>query len=258
MSEVKWIKIVTDLFEDEKILLIETMPKADSIIVIWFKLLCLAGKQNNNGMLLVNNQIPYDYKMLASVFKRKETLVKQALEIFEKYGMIEIINEVVAISNWEKHQNIEGMDKIRQQTKNRVQKYREKQKEKIKNVSCNVTVTQSNETEKEEEKEIDKEYIAVDNKLSNIVKYYEANIGLLVPTTAIIVKDLVETFSKDLIKKAIDIACVRNVRNMSYIQGILKDWERKGYKTLADIESEKKLKKQDDVNSQDILDLYEN
>ena len=36
MSEVKWIKIVTDLFEDEKILLIETMPKADSIIVIWF------------------------------------------------------------------------------------------------------------------------------------------------------------------------------------------------------------------------------
>lgn len=241
MAEVKWIKIVTDLFDDEKILLIETLPKADSIIVIWFKLLCLAGKQNNNGMLLVNNKIPYDYKMLASVFKRKENLIKQALNIFESYGMIEIVNEVITISNWEKHQNVIGMDKIREQTRKRVEKCRAKQKE---NRYCNVTVTQSNETDIEEEKEIDKEYkIAVDNKLSNLVKYYETNIGLLVPTTASILSDLSENFSEDLIKKAIDISCIRNARNMSYIQGILRDWNKKGYKTLADIENEKKENK---------------
>ena len=137
MSEVKWIKIVTDIFDDEKMILIDTLPKADSIIIIWIKLLCLAGKQNNNGLLLVNNKIPYDYKMLASVFRRKESLVKLALETFKEYGMIEIINEVITISNWEKHQNIDGLQKIREQTKNRVQKHREKQKEKV----CNVTVT---------------------------------------------------------------------------------------------------------------------
>ncbi|WP_202905980.1 phage replisome organizer N-terminal domain-containing protein, partial [Clostridium botulinum] len=50
IAEVKWIKIVTDIFDDEKILLIENMPEADSIIVIWFKLLCLAGKMNNSGV----------------------------------------------------------------------------------------------------------------------------------------------------------------------------------------------------------------
>ena len=49
MADVKWIKIATDIFDDEKILLIESLPEADSIIVIWFKLLCLAGKQNNSG-----------------------------------------------------------------------------------------------------------------------------------------------------------------------------------------------------------------
>ena len=48
MSDVKWIKITTGIFDDDKILLIESLPEADSIIVIWFKLLCLAGKQNNN------------------------------------------------------------------------------------------------------------------------------------------------------------------------------------------------------------------
>lgn len=241
MAEVKWIKIVTDLFDDEKILLIETLPKADSIIVIWFKLLCLAGKQNNNGMLLVNNKIPYDYKMLASVFKRKENLIKQALNIFESYGMIEIVNEVITISNWEKHQNVIGMDKIREQTRKRVEKCRAKQKE---NRYCNVTVTQSNETDIEEEKEIDKEYkIAVDNKLSNLVKYYEDNIGLLNSSLAPTLIELRDKFPKEFIIRAIDISCENNVRNMRYIKAILDSWEKKGFKTLGDIENEKQNKK---------------
>ena len=56
MSDVKWIKITTDIFDDEKILLIESMPSADSIITIWFKLLALAGKQNNNGVFMMSNK----------------------------------------------------------------------------------------------------------------------------------------------------------------------------------------------------------
>ena len=59
MTEVKWIKIVTDIFDDEKILIIESMPEADAMIVIWFKLLCLAGKQNNSGVFTINNRIAY-------------------------------------------------------------------------------------------------------------------------------------------------------------------------------------------------------
>ena len=57
MSNVKWIKITVNIFDDEKILLIESLPDADSIIVIWFKLLCLAGKQNNHGVFMLNDSI---------------------------------------------------------------------------------------------------------------------------------------------------------------------------------------------------------
>ena len=57
MSEVKWRKITTDIFDDEKILLIESLPDADSIIVIWFKLLCLAGKMNNSGVFVMNDTV---------------------------------------------------------------------------------------------------------------------------------------------------------------------------------------------------------
>ncbi|MGF2565521.1 phage replisome organizer N-terminal domain-containing protein, partial [Ralstonia pseudosolanacearum] len=37
MVETKWIKIVTDIFDNEKIRMIEAMPEGDAIIVIWFK-----------------------------------------------------------------------------------------------------------------------------------------------------------------------------------------------------------------------------
>ena len=100
MADVKWIKIVTDIFDDEKILLIESLPKSDSILVIWFKLLCLAGKQNNNGVLIMNNKIPYTEKMLASIFRRKESTIKLALQTFQKFGMIEIVDNVITIPNW--------------------------------------------------------------------------------------------------------------------------------------------------------------
>ena len=56
-ASISWIKITTNIFDDEKILLIESLPEADSIIVIWFKLLTLAGKCNNNGILMLNDSI---------------------------------------------------------------------------------------------------------------------------------------------------------------------------------------------------------
>lgn len=127
MSDVKWIKIVTDIFDDEKILLIEQLPDADSVIVIWFKLLCLAGKQNNGGVFVLNNRVPYTLQMLSTIFRRKESIVTLALKTFEEFGMIEIIDCVITIPNWEKIQSISGLDSIREKARLRQAKYREKQ-----------------------------------------------------------------------------------------------------------------------------------
>ena len=128
MNSVKWIKICTDIFDDEKILLIETMPEPDSLIVIWFKLLCLAGKQNNNGIFILNNEIPYTEEMLAAIFRRPLNTVRLALRTFQKYGMIQIVDNVVTIPNWEKHQNVDKLNEIRESNRQRVARYREKQK----------------------------------------------------------------------------------------------------------------------------------
>jgi predicted phage replisome organizer len=157
MAEVKWIKIVTDVFDDEKTLMIETLPEADSIIVIWFKLLCLAGKQNNSGVFLMG-RMPYTDEMFATVFRRPINTVRLALTTFESFGMIEIINDTVTIPNWEKHQSIDKLDEIREQTRLRVAKHREKQKA----LSCNVTVTECNALDKSRKEKKRKEKIRQD------------------------------------------------------------------------------------------------
>ena len=128
MSDVKWIKITTDIFNDEKMLLIETLPEADSIIVIWFKLLCLAGKENNSGVFLMNDKIAYTDKMLATIFRRKESTIQLALKTFEQFGMIEIINSVITIPNWGKYQNLDQLENKKQYMRDYMREYREKQR----------------------------------------------------------------------------------------------------------------------------------
>ena len=110
-SDVKWIKITTDIFDDEKILMIESMPSADSIIVIWLKLLTFAGKQNNDGVFLMSNRIAYTDEMLACIFRRDINLVRLALNTFQQFGMIEIIEKVITIPNWNKHQTLDAYEK---------------------------------------------------------------------------------------------------------------------------------------------------
>lgn len=131
MADVKWIKIVTDIFDDEKILMIESMPDADSIIVIWFKLLCLAGKQNNGGVIMLNDRIPYTNEMLATVFRRELNTVRLALELFQRYGMIEIVEDVITIPNWSKHQSLDSLEQRRENDRRRQAQRRKNQRELI-------------------------------------------------------------------------------------------------------------------------------
>ena len=167
MSDVKWIKITTDIFDDEKILLIESMPERDSLIVIWFKLLCMAGKQNNSGVFMLNDKIAYTDEMLATIFRRPLNTVRLALQVFEQFGMIEINESVISIPKWEKHQSIDALDKMREQNRLRVAKHREKQKMLSSNVTSNVTgnitVTQCNAVDKNR---IDKDKNRLDNSVS--------------------------------------------------------------------------------------------
>lgn len=128
MAEVKWIKIATDIFDDEKILLIEGLPDAYAIITVWFKLLCLAGKKNNGGVFLMNDKIPYTDKMLATIFRMNESTVKLALNAFEQFKMIEIVEGIITIPNWNKHQTLDAYERKKERDRLYQEERRAKQR----------------------------------------------------------------------------------------------------------------------------------
>ena len=163
MSEVKWVKITTNMFDNRKIKHIRRLPEGNNIVLIWVMLLSLAGRCNASGMIFLTENIPYTNKMLADELGFDESVIYIALETLEKFGMISRNEEeLLSINNWDEYQNVEGLDRIREQTRARVAKHRAAKKIEC-NVTSNVTVTQGNAIEED----IDKEDILLDSKESN-------------------------------------------------------------------------------------------
>lgn len=164
MAGISWIKLSVNIFDDEKIKLIKSMPEGDAIILIWIQLLCLAGKTNDNGAVYIGQHMNYTDEMISTICNQPLNTVRIALKAFEKFEMINLGEDgLISIANLEKHQNIEGMEKVRAQTRKRVAKYRAKQKELE---SSNVNVTLRNETDKNKNR-IDKNRLDIDKNTNN-------------------------------------------------------------------------------------------
>ena len=151
MADVKWIKITTDMFDNRKIKHLRRLPDGNNIVLIWVMLLTMAGRCNASGMIFLTENIPYTPKMIADELDFEESTVILALEALERFDMV-ICNEgVLTIAGWEEHQNIDGLDKIREQNRIRQAKFKEKQKllsgNVTDNVTDNVTVTDGNATD---------------------------------------------------------------------------------------------------------------
>ncbi|ENK1244757.1 phage replisome organizer N-terminal domain-containing protein [Clostridium botulinum] len=235
IAEVKWIKIVTDIFDDEKILLIENMPEADSIIVIWFKLLCLAGKNNNSGVFMMNDKIPYTDEMLATIFRRPLNTVRLAINTFQQFGMIEVMDNVITIPNWSKHQTLDQLEERKEYMREYMKGYREKQKllatgECKVNSKTNGNVNGKanvNSLDIEEDKDIDIEedidnttIVVSSNKLQPIIdKWNSLNLNKLVSINSgtnryKLTNARIKEYGLEAILQAID-----NIKDSSFLRG---------------------------------------
>ena len=203
MAEVKWIKLHTAMFDNSKIRYIRTLPEGNNMVLIWVMLLSKAGKCNASGFIFLTENIPYTSQMLAAEFGFDLYLIELALATFVKLNMIQLEEHIIKIAGWEEHQNIDGLDRIREQTRKRVAKYRENQKQLPCNVTSNDTVTDGNAIEEEREEEIDI------NIYSSIINYLnkKANTRYRVnnkKTKTLIKARLNEGFTEDDFYKVID------------------------------------------------------
>ena len=273
MSEIKWIKLSTGVFDNRKIKQIERMPDGDALIVIWFKLLVLAGNINDGGAVWFTRDIPYTDQLLASEFNRPLTTIQLALDTFLKFGMIEIVDNIIQVSNWEKYQSVEGMERIREQTRKRVAECRERKKLTPPpcNATCNATVTHGNGTDKDIEEDIDKD---IDNTGGGNNKgviggnapppppAFERHVGdplimyaadNLVGMNADLAEELTsyrEQMTDDMIRWAINQTLSGGSRAFSYTRSILNRIVECGFKSLAEVKAaEEKRRKEKDAKS---------
>ncbi|EFU06686.1 TPA: phage replisome organizer [Enterococcus faecalis] len=252
MAEISWIKLKTTMFDDEKIKLIQSMPEADAILVIWIRLLVLAGKTNDEGLIYIQRNMPYTEEMLATLFSKPVNVVRLALMTLQQFNMIDLNEDgLIAIENWDKHQNIEGMEKVRLKNAERVRKHRERKKQQAledknsSNVTCNVTVTDCNGTDKDIDKEID---IDKDkkNRSKTSCKYSDEHLRLAEKLKNNLINDFPSEMKRVKIEKWADTFRLIEERDQQTIAAIdyVLDWLPTNSFWFGNIRSASKLRTQ--------------
>jgi len=246
LAEIKWIKLSLGMFDDEKIKLIESMPEADTILIIWVKLLTLAGKKNAKGYIFLSETIPYSDEMLATVFGRPITTVRLALKVLRDFQMIEIDDDhFIAITNWEKHQSLDKYEHKKEQDRLRKQKQRERQKLESQKLLQDGHVTLRDGHAIEEEEEEDKD-IGVVSSSQNAFAFYQENFGVLSPYMAEQIEHWIRDMGDVLVIESMKRALEQG-KKWAYADGILKAWFAENIQTVEDViarENEFKRQKQ--------------
>ena len=228
-----WLQLKEDFFEDDAIEWLEEQKPNGRDYAYFYLKLCLKSLKSNGVLVRKVGKIliPYDNQKLAELTKMDFDTVTVAMELLKKIGLIQILeNGEIYINQLE---NLIGSKSVGA-FKKQQQRLLSGQKED----KCPPKIEIELEKEKEIEKEID---------VAEITKCYEENIGLMTPATAELLFDYLKDMDKDLIIQAIKIASINNKRTGRYIQGILNDWSKKGFKTLLDVEQERTTNKKQNI-----------
>ncbi|APD19778.1 phage replisome organizer N-terminal domain-containing protein [Staphylococcus pseudintermedius] len=255
MAEVSWIKLKVGMFDDSKIKYIEALPERDTIITVWVKLLTLAGKYNERGYIMLSENLPYNAEMLANEFNRPINSIRLALQTFQTLGMVEDVQGVYKVSNWEKHQNLDSKSKHNEKNRLRQQRYRERKKqEQLKN---NVTVTLRNDTEEEEEKEEEKEVEkevekerdkdVFSNSISYVINFFENNLTPYQIEQIGYAVDDIGVNADEVVQVAVDYTKEKG-GHVGYLIAVLNNWAKENVKTEEEALNKIKPKKSSSID----------
>ena len=249
---MKWIKLATNIFDQGKIKLIMRMPAGDTIIAIWLQILTHCGKECQDGILRISSEVPYTADMLAMIFGREPATMKLALETFQQLKMIEVIDGVYCLPNWNKYQSPDKYEINRAKDRKRLQEWRKKQKEKSEfpqiatssqNETFHETFPKRNGTGTEIEVDKDKDIYSscssnnpkqrkVKDGHSAVSDFYTKNIR---PTPSEYelncLLDLADEYSDEWTIEALKETIKGGGRGLRYTEKILERWKAEGYKS---------------------------
>ncbi len=240
MSESKkyyWLKLKSDFFDDDTIKFIEEQENGIKYSNFYLKLCLKSLKTDGKLIRLVGETlIPYDINSLSKLTGVEFDTVRSAMQLFESIGLIKVLESgEIYLSQIDE---LIGSETDKAQMMRRLRAERKLDGNNVTQMLPEKEIDIEKEKEKEKEKETD---------VAEITKCYGDNIGLLTPATAELLFDYLKDMDKDLIIQAIKIASINNKRTGRYIQGILNDWSKKGFKTLLDVEQERTTNKKQNI-----------
>ena len=145
MVQVQWLKVYTDIFDNEKMKKLLRNRDGDTYFRVWIQLLTLAAKSNQHGAILLGENIPMSKEDLAKVMHKTLNKLEKIIQDLYKLDMIIVEKDTICIKNWDMYQSADELEKLRESNRRRQQKYRDKQKD------SNVIVTSSNTEDKNRE-----------------------------------------------------------------------------------------------------------
>lgn len=241
MADVGWVRLSTRLFENRKIKYLLNQPKGAELVLLWVHLLCAAGTVNDGGRVYISQNVMYTPQSLAADFGVPKTIADKALTLFQDLELIEVESDgCIRILGWEKHQNVTGLEKIREQ--NRLRKQKQRQCDKSRNVDEDMSrdghvtecdksrnVTQQRREEKNRKEKDDYHHPKrndddEEKTHTEIFALWEKNMMPLTPIIGEKLQALLGEVGEAVVEQGILAAVEHGAKNFAYVQTVARNY----------------------------------
>ncbi|UTH07920.1 phage replisome organizer N-terminal domain-containing protein [Macrococcoides canis] len=243
-----WLKLKEDFFNQKEIKLLRKIAGGDTYTIIYLKLLLLSLK--NDGKIYFDGLTDEFSEEIALEIDESVENVQVTMQFLQQKGLIAFDTE---------HQdefeltNIASM--IGSETDKAAMMRRKRAREKEqKQLNSNNVTKELPDRYTEIEKEIDLEKEKTERKTSRPSSFdifEQGGYGYLDPITMQKLFAWIDDFGDEgdsIVSKALDIGIEAGVKNYSYVNGTLKNWYNKGFRTIAEIDANERRRKSKDNN----------
>lgn len=247
-----YIRLKENFFDSDEIKLLESIPNdgykfSNILLKMYLKSL------KYNGRLMFNERIPFNAEMLATVTGHSIGDIERAIEMFKKFGLIEVLEtgEIYML-------DIQSFIGKTSTEADRIKAYRRNIESK-KQKGVQMYDKRTPEIDKETELELDSDLelktetdleLEQKNSQSSVVTNFKQSLlkalhdnGIFISPQSLAFDDLVafhedDGMATDLIIKAIELASEAGKTNINYIKGILNNKLSKNILTLDQYEKD--------------------
>lgn len=224
MRKLQWLKTRVGLFSDPRIVYLLNQPNGDSYIVLWFFLKDMAGMVNDGGRVYVSEQQALTPQLIAKSLHRRRPFIEKGLHILEQLQLIERdTHGLITITIWDEIQDFQRNELCREQTKERVRRYRERQRLRPETTAVSASTERVEETAPSPVSLPEQERIPTsqDMKQCVAVQHYEKRFGPMQRQVAKELTDMDALWGSAATCTAIDLAHKNKVHHIKYIRAIL-------------------------------------